>query len=156
MQPFRLTNATLRFPDALGLPKNLAKLIVKGLTHLTKIAADDPMADMVVSVTVDFLDVFCDCINLLNVDHMDACRRYLFDTLQPELNIFDAFGLYSEKCDALPEKLANIMADLFRMVMVRMTETCKDAAAVSTVIKADYYTRFLRSMQAFITVDLND
>ena len=103
---------------------------------------------------VDILDGLCDCVHLLKEQFQEACRRYLIDTLRPEYNVFEALGRYSMAVDVLPEKLAVIMSDLYRLYMVRMTETFHDVAVVTELLKSQAFDCWLISMKGFFTVDI--
>ena len=73
--PFKLEAVTLplRFPDALDLPKKVCRLTVISLEKLIKLEQDDLIANQLVILIVEMLDVVCYCVNLLETKDTEAC-----------------------------------------------------------------------------------
>ena len=64
--PFNLTKMKLKFPDSLDLAHVLPRLATKFFNKLTDLKSDEPMFDKFCTLTKEIIDLYCECINLLN------------------------------------------------------------------------------------------
>jgi hypothetical protein len=123
--PFNLTKMKLQFPDSLDLAHVLPRLATKFFKKLTDLKSDEHIAGFLCTLTKEIIDLFCECINLLNEETPEAFSRYLFQSMKEDKNVFKAFGRFTEHSMVVDFDLATIMADLFRLFLVKMTKEFK-------------------------------